>query len=288
MTTQSGTEAALSAIAARLDAIENDVRIIREMTESVRDQSLLMAELLRRARRTSSYTAAYTQRPLVSVRLGYFRDHEALCKRAIPSILNQTYDNFEVLIVADGIDSDAETRLAQFDDPRIRYFSRPQNGPYPSDSAASWLVAGSHAFNEAVAHASGAWIAPIDQDDEWTTDHLRVLLSRALDSGAELTYGIGRAHVEDVGDTTFGTWPPAQGDFGFQCAIYHAALAFFSYAADSYLLQRPADWDMLQRMCVAGVRLDFVDRVVTNYYVPRTARSFRWWVERARARPALN
>jgi glycosyltransferase involved in cell wall biosynthesis len=60
-------------------------------------------------------------------------------------------------------------------------------------------VAGTHPFNEAVSHARGTWIAPIDHDDEWEPDHLEVLVGAALRSRAELVYGVCRAQIANIG-----------------------------------------------------------------------------------------
>jgi hypothetical protein len=142
-------------------------------------------------------------------------------------------------------------------------------------------VAGVHPFNEAVAIARGAWIAPIDQDDEWTDDHLNVLVAAALQTKAEVVYGVGRTVVADHGETYFGASPPALGDFGFQTAIYHAALAqHFLYDVNAYLVGEPADWNLARRMLEAGVRFEFVEHVVTTYYLEGDTRGIDWWRER--------
>ena len=129
-------------------------------------------------------------------------------------------------------------------------------------------MAGTHPFNEAISHAKGTWIAPIDHDDEWDPDHLEVLLDGALRTRAELVYGLCRAQVASVGQTVFGKWPPVEGDFGFQGAIYHAGIAaFMLYDVTSHLTGEVADWNLARRMLDAGVRFEFVARPVTTYHV---------------------
>jgi hypothetical protein len=145
-------------------------------------------------------------------------------------------------------------------------------------------VAGSHPFNEGFALARGAWIAPIDQDDEWTEDHLEVLVDTALRTRAEVVYGIGEAIVADLGETYFGAWPPRLGDFGFQTAVHHACLTSFLYDVNAHLIDEPADWNLARRMLEAGVRFDFIEKIVTTYYVNADARGIDWWRERLRSR----
>jgi glycosyltransferase involved in cell wall biosynthesis len=145
-------------------------------------------------------------------------------------------------------------------------------------------VAGAHPFNEGFAFAKGAWIAPIDQDDEWTDDHLEVLLAAAKDTEAEVAYGIARAIVSLAGETYFGTWPPGLGDFGFQAAIHHSCLTAFLYDANAHLVGEPADWNLARRMLEAGVRFEFVERIVTTYYVEEHAPGIGWWRDRVNER----
>ena len=111
-----------------------------------------------------------------------------------------------------------------------------------------------------MAHARGAWIAPLDQDDEWAPDHLEVLLAAAAATGAEVVYGVSRVVLDDGTETFFGSWPPTLGDFGFQTAIYHAGLAALLYDANSHLVGEPADWNLARRMLEAGVSFEFVEQ----------------------------
>src|SRR5262249_25428521 len=128
--------------------------------------------------------------------------------------------------------------------------------------------------------ARGAWIAPIDHDDEWTDDHLQVLITAARQTRAEVVYGVGRVIVAGDGETYFGSWPPALGDFGFQTAIHHASLTMFLYDANAHLADEPADWNVARRMLEAGVRFDFVEQIVTTYFVDSHAPALAWWQQR--------
>jgi glycosyltransferase involved in cell wall biosynthesis len=189
-----------------------------------------------------------------------------------------------MIVVCDGSDESTAERIASLGDARIRCVQRPRNGPYPDEQRARWLVAGAHPFNEGFALARGSWIAPIDQDDEWTSNHLDVLLASGRRTHAEVVYGVARSVVANGGETYFGGWPPALGDFGFQAAIHHAALTDFLYDANAYLLDEPADWNVARRMLEAGVRFEFVEQLVTTYYIDEDAPGVNWWRDRLRER----
>ena len=84
---------------------------------------------------------------------------EAYIEEAIKSVLDQTFEDFELIIVDDGGTDNSIALARAFDDPRIRIISQPNRG-----------LAG--ARNTGIAHARGAFIALLDSDDRWHKDKL--------------------------------------------------------------------------------------------------------------------
>lgn len=267
----------------RLAAVEEQISEMRELVQRAYEDPLGAAAEVLRARRDPDYADAYAPEPLVSVRIGAYRGGDILFDRALASVRAQSYENWEAIVVCDGREPETAARIAALGDSRLRCIERPRNGPYPEEPEKRWRVAGCHPFNQGVALAHGAWIAPLDQDDEWTADHLEVLLTAARESGAELAYGVGRVDLGAEGETWFGGWPPRLGDFGFQTAIYHALLAPLLYDVNAHLLGEPADWNLARRMLEAGVAFEFVAHVVTSYFVgPEEEAAWGFWKERQR------
>lgn len=86
---------------------------------------------------------------------------ELFVKQAIQSVLDQTFKNFELIII-DDCSTDASFRIIQqFEDPRIRIFN---HGSNMGDSASR---------KQGINEARGIWIAPLDADDVWAKDHLQ-------------------------------------------------------------------------------------------------------------------
>ena len=110
--------------------------------------------------------------------------------------------------------------------------------------------------------------SPIDDDDEFTDDHIEVLLNAARQRRAEVGYGDILQRGADGGDADeiLSSYPPQFGQFGFQAAIYHGLLRFFTYNTKSWLLGEPGDWNLARRMIETGVRFHHINRVVTQYY----------------------
>ncbi|MCL6557363.1 MAG: glycosyltransferase [Firmicutes bacterium] len=97
--------------------------------------------------------------PTVSVIIPtYNRAH--LIGRAIRSVLEQTYQDFEIIVVDDGSSDNTEEVVKSFNDPRIRYIRHEQNR------------GGSAARNTGIRAARGEYIAFLDSDDEWLPEKL--------------------------------------------------------------------------------------------------------------------
>lgn len=99
--------------------------------------------------------------PTVSVIIPtYNRAH--LIGRAIQSVLNQTYKDFEVIIVDDGSTDNTEDIIKEFQkkDKRIKYIRHDKN------------KGGSAARNTGIKVARGEYIAFQDSDDEWLAEKL--------------------------------------------------------------------------------------------------------------------
>jgi glycosyltransferase involved in cell wall biosynthesis len=116
--------------------------------------------------------------------------------------------------------------------------------------------------------ASGQWIAPLDDDDAFVPDHIEALVGAARAQRAEVVYGNILQHPAAVGepDVVLSGFPPTFGQYGFQAAVYHADLRFFTYNTSSWMMDEPGDWNLCRRMLEAGVHFGWVDRVVTEYY----------------------
>ena len=89
---------------------------------------------------------------------------------AIQSILNQTYLNWEIIIVDDGSTDNTRLVVNHFlDDIRIHYVKLDKN------------YGVSKARNEGIKRSKGDFIAFLDSDDEWFECHLKDTIKVLLD-----------------------------------------------------------------------------------------------------------
>ena len=209
---------------------------------------------------------ASADHPLVTIRIPTYYRGPLVVERAIRSARAQTYDNIEILVVGDGATPETVEAVKSVVDPRLRFEDIPRVA-YPSDPERRWQVAGTAAVNRALDLARGAWIAPLDDDDEFTPDHVAVLLAVAIEHRLELVYGQSLMERGDGSWDVVGSWPPRQGGLCHGSVLYAAELKYFHYDPEAWRLVEPGDWNLWRRMFEAGVRMGNVEYVVYRHYL---------------------
>ena len=148
------------------------------------------------------------------------------------------------------------------------YINLAERGRYPEDAMMRWMVAGAAPMNHALDIARGEWIAPLDDDDEFTPDHVEALLDECRSRSLEFVYGVAEMEQSDGTWTRCGSWPVRPGQ------IVHAAVMWSSriklrHDVESWKLDEPGDWNLWHRMRDAGVPMGFVDHVVCRHHRER-------------------
>jgi hypothetical protein len=221
--------------------------------------------LLELARNRSTGAATKEQEPLVTVRVATYDCGPLIVERALSSILRQTYERLEVLVIGDCCDEPTERAVRSVRDPRVRFVNLPVRGSYPADRRLRWMVAGAAPMNAGLVLARGAWIAPCDDDDEFTDDHVERLLQKARDDDLEMV------HSRALMEATPGSWwvtggPRLAEGVAHGSVLYASSLRFFGHSTTSWRRAEPSDWNLWRRMRAAGVRIGFLDRITYVHY----------------------
>ena len=98
-------------------------------------------------------------------------------KKAIESVLNQTYQQFEILVVDDFSNDNPEETINYFNDSRISYIRLQQKSN------------GNVARNAGIMAATGKFIAMLDSDDEWLPEHLERKLNYIRETDTDGVFG---------------------------------------------------------------------------------------------------
>src|SRR6202022_1897981 len=111
--------------------------------------------------------------PRVSIITATF-NYSSVLRYAIKSVLWQTFQDFEHLIVGDGCSDDSEQVVAQFNDARLIWHNLPTNSG--SQSAPN---------NKGLELARGEYIAYLGHDDLWHPSHLEKLIQAMDENNAD-------------------------------------------------------------------------------------------------------
>ena len=116
--------------------------------------------------------------PNISVVIPVYNNNEFQIKRAVQSVLNQTYSNFEIIIINDGSENQYDSIYRDLEslDTRITYYKKKNGGA-------------SSARNYGVLHARGNYISFLDADDALLPNFLEEALSILIEEGADFVIG---------------------------------------------------------------------------------------------------
>lgn len=142
---------------------------------------------------------------------------------ALVSVIGQTYENFEILVVDDGSTDNTKEVVDSFSDNRIIYFKKP-NEKHPSI-----------ARNYALEYVKGDYVAFLDSDDSWKKDKLEKQV-RFLEGSPGYVYCFTQASGIQNGDRTL-----VSGWFPIKSGKIFNSLLFRNFVVTSSVLVRSKD-----------------------------------------------
>ncbi len=123
--------------------------------------------------------------PRVSVIIPTY-NRDKLILKALDSIFNQTFKDFEILIIDDASTDNTEQVIQEMNHPQIRYFKLEKNGGQCI------------ARNFALQHVKGEFVAFLDSDDEWLPEKLEKQVA-LFDNGSDRMGGAyGNSYTTDA------------------------------------------------------------------------------------------
>lgn len=190
--------------------------------------------------------------PLVTVCVATYNRPKLLVERCIPSILGQTYQNIELIVVGDGAAEPTVQAVQEIKDPRFRFTNLPRNGPYPEDRTKRWMVAGTFALNKGLELAQGEFITHLDDDDAYVPDRLEKLLrfaqERALDFVYHPFWFEPKPNVWQVKEASSMTF----GQVTTSSVFYRAWLKNIPWDINACNLNEPGDWNRFRKIRYLG------------------------------------
>lgn len=206
---------------------------------------------------------------LISVVIPTYSRNDTL-KRAIGSVLCQTHENFEIIVVDDN-PKDSEWRkstekiMSEYKDPRVRYIQNEKN------------MGGGLTRNEGIKASKGEYVAFLDDDDEYLPERLEKQLKVFEDSNNEklaLVYCYAK-FINRQGTSTYSD----RRDFSGNC-LYEAMAENCIAATSQWMVKRDAlmavgcfpdvpckqDSQTILRLLKAGYEVDVLKEEMSLYY----------------------
>jgi len=210
------------------------------------------------------------ERPLISIIIATYDRGQLLIDRTLPSILSQTYQNFEILIIGDCCVDETPQILNQIKSPKVKFINLPKRTKYPDDPTLRWFISGVGPLNHGLKIAKGKWICSFDDDDIMAPDYLENLLNFAQSEKHEYVAGLYEEEREGVRSVR-GMKTDELPEFGGHSTwLYRSYLRCFKYNVNSWRKSYncPQDIDRQLRMISAGVNVASLNKVV-SYIRPR-------------------
>jgi peptidoglycan/xylan/chitin deacetylase (PgdA/CDA1 family) len=211
---------------------------------------------------------------LISVVVPAF-DRGATLGVALDSLLGQTYERWEAIVVDDGSTDDtaavADAYAAR--DQRIRVLRQPNGGV-------------SRARNTGIAAAESPWTFFLDSDD-WIASNAFELLIAASEAEPEAGAVVGACVRVDEAGEELHTQHPVQGSDLFPLFARTCAIVIHSCLVRTDLVRRAGgfdeslvtceDWDLWQRIARLGTSFASVPESIAFYWMRAGSASRRGW-----------
>ena len=219
-------------------------------------------------------------------------NHEKYIKQAVDSVLGQTYENLELIIIDDGSKDGSWEYISGITDKRV--VSRRQENQ------------GAHnAINEGLSMAGGEYLAILNSDDEYMPERLERMLGRFC-ADASLDFLCSHIQIIDGDGKDLGVkegwgncepWPIAHPEKSYKAmpdfnkniimTNFAATTSNFVFRRDVYEsiggmrnLRFAHDWDFALRAAAGGYKCDILREPLVRYRVhgSNTISSNREWL----------
>lgn len=208
-------------------------------------------------------SCSISTQPTVSVIIPTYNRSSTIL-RAINSVINQTYKDFEIIVVDDASQDNTEEIVHNITDERVHYIKHAFN------------KGANAARNTGIRQASGKYIAFQDSDDEWLNDKLQQQLSifDNIDNVGAVHTGYIR-HENGVKEYL------PKGELNITDGMLHTSLLYGNFISTQTLvvssehlyaingfdenLPRLQDWELVLRLSKL-CKFVFIDKPLVNVY----------------------
>ena len=207
-----------------------------------------------------------TAKPLVSVIMSVYNGEQWL-QTAIDSIINQTYTNWEFIIIDDASTDTTQNILKSYTDIRIKVILR-EKQKCPSIN-----------LNYAIMLSKGEFVARMDADDISLPERFQLQVDYLLQHKdvAVVAGFIDLMNDEGVhtgvwkDDRKATSWPKIKAMLPWNCCLAHPSVMFRAEILKQYMYNEEQphaeDWEMWLRLAADNKKIEKIQKVVLKYRV---------------------
>ncbi|TGK24531.1 glycosyltransferase [Leptospira yasudae] len=207
--------------------------------------------------------------PLISVVIPTY-NHAHFLKFSLASVIQQTYSNWEAIVIDNHSSDDTEEVIKAFGDSRIRLLKIRNNG----------IIAASR--NQGIREAKGDWVSFLDSDDLWSLNKLERVVSEILGSKDHIDVLCNNEDMVYIGtkERTLLTYGPYEKDFYRTMLFYGNRLSTSATTIRRTFLienglafnEKPEfvtveDYDLWLRLAKANAGFLFIPEVLGEYTI---------------------
>ena len=204
--------------------------------------------------------------PLVSVCIATYNRCNSLLNIALPSVLEQTYKNIEIIVVGDCCTDNTEVEIKKISDPRIKFLNMPVRGNYETDSVVhTYEILGVYPTNKSLEMSTGDFITYLDDDDSYSKNRIEILLQVAKTTKAGVIYHpftVIRKNGERV---------DINGDFSLNnvttsAIFYHKWFKRIQWNDQCWKEEEPRDWNLFKKFVEIGATVHKHNEFLTTMH----------------------
>lgn len=196
----------------------------------------------------------------------YSRNKNGFLKKAIESVLNQSYQNFEFIIIDDGSSDGSEETIKKYLewDSRIVYIRHDENSKLPALRV-----------NEGILKSRGQYIAFMFDDNVWEKNALSDLYNAINNTSYDMCYGKTKMYFSKLESYILGECTPELELLYTFNMIPNGTVMCRKDFFDNYGLYDPhvsmtrlCDWELWLRAVYLGAKLKKVNNILSTEYGP--------------------
>lgn len=204
--------------------------------------------------------------PLVTICIGTYNRGEILTSRGLPSVLAQTYENIEVIVVGDCCTDDTSERINALGDKRVSFVNLESRGDYPAEERLRWLVAGTKPINFSLESAKGDFITHLDDDDRFPLDRIEKMVRFAQKNKADFIWHPFYKEKDNGKWRLVKAKEFSSGNVTTSSVFYHNWLKCIPWDPDAWRFYEAGDWNRFRKFKYIGVDALFFPEPMLYHY----------------------